>query len=97
MNNYEYIIACLPVLSPGWKYPEGKGFSHILEEIRNQLSASDSKVVDLLLQGLDPETLYRREDTGERMTGAALMYGGLSFPQAQGNYPAAQVHLTAEQ
>ncbi len=57
MNNYEYIIASLPVLSPDWKYPEGEGFDYILEEIRNQLSASDASTVDLLLKGLDPENL----------------------------------------
>ena len=48
------------------------------------------------LQGLDPEAEYRREDTGSKTTGAALMYGGISFPQPQGDYPAAQVLLTAE-
>jgi len=48
------------------------------------------------LQGLDPGRTYRREDTGETMTGAALMYGGISFPQFSGDYPAAQVRFTAQ-
>ena len=48
------------------------------------------------LQGLDPDRVYVREDTGDRFTGAALMYGGISFRQPTGDYPAAQVHLTAE-
>ena len=48
------------------------------------------------LQGLDPDRVYRREDTGERLTGAALMYGGISFPQFAGDYPAVQVYLKAE-
>ncbi len=46
------------------------------------------------LQGLDPEKTYLREDTGERLTGAALTEGGISLPQFQGDYPAAQIHLT---
>jgi len=46
------------------------------------------------LQGLDPDGTYRREDTGETVTGAALMYGGISFPPFMGDYPAAQVYLT---
>ena len=45
------------------------------------------------LQGLDPEKTYRREDTGEVWTGAALMYGGISFPQFSGDYPAKQIHF----
>ena len=45
------------------------------------------------LQGLDPERLYCREDTGEELTGAALMQGGFSFPQLQGEFPCTQVYL----
>ena len=45
------------------------------------------------LQGLDPERTYRREDTGEELTGAALMYGGFSLPQFSGDYPAVQILL----
>ena len=47
------------------------------------------------LQGLDPDRMYRREDTGETLSGAALMYGGISFPQFHGDWPAAQVYLCA--
>jgi len=45
------------------------------------------------LQGLDPDRIYTREDTGERLTGAALMYGGISLPQFAGDYPAVQIHF----
>lgn len=45
------------------------------------------------LQGLDPDGIYLREDTGERLTGAALMYGGISLPQFSGDYPAKQIHF----
>ena len=46
------------------------------------------------LQGLDPEKTYLREDTGERLTGAALTQGGISLPQFLGDYPSVQIHLT---
>ena len=45
------------------------------------------------MQGLEPEKIYFREDTGECMTGAALMYGGLSLPQFSGDYPALQIYF----
>ncbi|MBO4472098.1 MAG: alpha-galactosidase [Clostridia bacterium] len=47
------------------------------------------------LQGLDPEKTYCREDTGEKMTGAALMCGGVSFQQMMGDFPCTQVYLRA--
>ena len=47
------------------------------------------------LQGLDPAAVYRREDTGEETTGAALMYGGITLPQFSGDYPAVRVRLAA--
>ena len=47
------------------------------------------------LQGLDPAKTYRREDTGEELTGAALAYGGISLPQFSGDYPAVQIRFTA--
>ena len=49
------------------------------------------------LQGLEPDKVYRREDTGETMTGAALMCGGISLEQFHGDYPAKQMYLKAEQ
>lgn len=48
------------------------------------------------LQGLDPERIYRREDTDETMTGVALMSAGISFPQFRGGFPAQQIYLRAE-
>ena len=47
------------------------------------------------LQGLDPERIYCREDTGEKLTGAALMYGGISLPQFAGDYPATQIYFNS--
>ena len=53
MNNYEYIIASLPVLQEGYRGPLAA--DAILEEIREQLSASDAAQLQLVLDGWNPE------------------------------------------
>lgn len=57
MNNYEYIIACLPVISS----TEGAGVSidasALLDDIRSQCSGQDVKVIDFLCRGFDGSTL----------------------------------------
>ena len=45
------------------------------------------------LRGLIPEARYRLEGTERICTGAALMYGGYSFPPVWGDYPAHQLHF----
>ncbi|MGX8728389.1 MAG: GH36 C-terminal domain-containing protein, partial [Lachnospiraceae bacterium] len=45
------------------------------------------------LKGLDPEAVYRIEEDEGEYTGAALMYGGYSFPRVLGDYPSVQLHL----
>ena len=56
MNNYEYIIASLPVIEQG-----GRGSSldadSLVEEIRGQLSKRDDRTVAMLLDGFDSEKL----------------------------------------
>ena len=63
MDNYAYIIASLPVLNQE-DHPEHFVAEEILAEIREQLSAHDNSVLDLLLEGYDPDKLdaefYRR-------------------------------------
>ena len=44
------------------------------------------------LKGLDEAGVYRAEETGERLSGAALMYGGYSYLPLSGDYPAIQIH-----
>lgn len=51
MDNYEYIIASLPTLTPEYKYPEGEDFDSVVESIRSQLSEKDAQVLDALLEG----------------------------------------------
>ena len=57
MDNYEYIIASLPVLTPEYKYPEGENFDSCLEHIRAQLSEKDAAVLDTLLEGFRAQEL----------------------------------------
>ena len=49
MNNYEYIIASLPVLQAGYRGPLDA--DTIVEEIREQLSATDAASLQLVLDG----------------------------------------------
>ena len=59
MNNYEYIISSLPAISLDWKFGEGSSFDTYIEWIKSQLSGSDIKVVDRLLDGFKDENLNR--------------------------------------
>ena len=45
------------------------------------------------LEGLDPEAMYRDEDTGTEYPGAGLMSAGIPIPSRTGEYQAFQVHL----
>ena len=49
------------------------------------------------LKGLDPDRIYRAEETGEAVSGAALMYGGYSYPLLCGDYPAILMHWVSEE
>ncbi len=59
MNNYEYIISSLPAISLDWKFGEGTSFDTYVGWIKSQLSDSDIKVVDRLLDGFKDENLNR--------------------------------------
>ena len=57
MNNYEYIVASLPVLRLD-DLKTGKGLAEkLLGEIRSQLSGRDNAVLDFLLLSYDPDQL----------------------------------------
>ncbi len=57
MNNYEYIIASLPVLQRDSRAPEGFSAEAVEEEIRSQLDERDCRIFDFLLSGFQPESL----------------------------------------
>jgi len=64
MNNYTYIVSSLPVILKDKTSADEIRTDEVLEEIRSQLSASDGKILDLVLEGLEPDMLcegfYRR-------------------------------------
>lgn len=57
MNNYEYIVAGLPVIEPGSRLGSSSAANAITNDIREQLSNKDNALVTMLLDGFDPEKL----------------------------------------
>ena len=57
MDNYEYIVASLPVLRQDDAKDINLDAGALVDEIREQLSAHDRTVLDQLLAGYDPEQL----------------------------------------
>lgn len=55
MNNYEYIVASLPVIASDYRGPLDT--DAIISEIRSQLSPKDEAVLDTLLKGFDSDCL----------------------------------------
>ena len=50
MNNYEYIVASLPDITPGWKFGE-KTPEDYIEEIVSLCSDKDSETIEFLMEG----------------------------------------------
>lgn len=57
MNNYEYIVASLPVIEPDSRLGSSSAANAIIDDIREQLSNKDNALVTMLLDGFDPEKL----------------------------------------
>ena len=57
MNNYEFIIAGLPVLSQDFREAESLDVDAVVEEILEGLDDKDKEAVGKLLDGFDPEKL----------------------------------------
>ena len=55
MNNYEYIVASLPVIASDYRGPLDT--DAIISEIRSQLSPKDEAVLDTLLKGFASDSL----------------------------------------
>lgn len=69
MNNYEYIIAGLPVLSYDWKAASGMDPDEVVGDIRQLLGEKDNALVDILEAGFDESRLseeFYREALGSR-------------------------------
>ena len=69
MSNFEYIISSLPYLTADFKYAEGQGFGHVIEEIRDNLGERDSAVLDFLLRG------FQANELGPDFYAQALQHG----------------------
>lgn len=69
MNNYEYIIAGLPVLGRDSSTVTQIDEEGIIAEIREQCDERDRRTIDFLLSGYDPENL------GEDFYNRALSHG----------------------
>ena len=53
----------------------------------------NAPLIHVRMKGLDPKGIYRNMTDGKQYTGAALMYGGCSFPLMLGDYSAVQWHF----
>lgn len=64
MNNYEYIIASLPLIKLDERAGGSVDASSVIEEIRSQLSDRDDRLMELLLESYNPDkldaALYRK-------------------------------------
>ena len=57
MDNYEYIVASLPVIRQEDTRTDSLVVSELVDEIRGQLSGRDQSVLDQFLSGYDSEQL----------------------------------------
>lgn len=56
-RNYEYIIAGLPDISPDWRGADADTVDSIIQDIREQCSSADNKLIDILLDGYQDDKL----------------------------------------
>ena len=68
MDNYEYIVASLPVLRPEDSRSDNVNAEALIAEIREQLSGRDLAVLDQLLAGYDAGQLTEDFSNGSAST-----------------------------
>ena len=59
MNNYEYLIASLPDITPDWKDSGEMSGDAFVDWLREGCSDSDRKLIDFLREGFAAETLKK--------------------------------------
>ena len=59
MNNYEYLIASLPDITPDWKDSGEMSGDAFVDWLREGCSDSDRKLIDFLREGFDAENLNK--------------------------------------
>ena len=79
-----------------WQFVAKDGSESLVNMVVNS-PQPNSLLIHIRLKGLEPEAVYVMEGEGRRFTGAALMYGGYTFPMMSGDYPAVQFRLVREQ
>jgi alpha-galactosidase len=79
-----------------WQFVARDGSETLVNMVVNS-PQPNSLLIHIRLKGLDPEAVYVLDNDGSRYSGAALMYGGFTFPLMSGDYPAEQIHFVREQ
>ncbi len=75
-----------------WQFVARDGSETLVNMVVNR-PQPNSALVHVRLKGLDPDGLYQIDGKGRQYLGAALMYGGYTFPLLWGDYPSMQVHF----
>lgn len=77
-----------------WEYAEQHGKKAVLY-VTMLAAACNPPAAYVRMKGLCAEKLYYIEETGQRCTGAALMYGGLPIPRfMEAEYDTWRIHIT---
>lgn len=82
-------------LFQAWEFVSPDGAKALMNVVVKAPQAN-APLIHLHLKGLDAGAIYWIEETWEKISGAALMYGGYALPQLTGDYPALQLHLRRE-
>lgn len=78
-----------------WEFVSEDGMEALVSLVVTDVRANP-EFPFIRLQGLREDVLYRAEGTNLLISGAALMYGGYTLPAQTGDYPAVQIHFTAD-
>ena len=84
-----------PLPVRGWRFgpPEEKSLAVI--DFVQVYSRLEQRSLRLPLAGLDPARRYRCQKTGQVLSGAGWMYGGLPLPKLKGDYLSCLIVLEA--
>lgn len=93
-NYYRLTNAMTDRFFTAWQYSSPDGTEALLNLVVLSPQATPC-AMHVCLRGLDPDRMYRLEGTCSQFSGAALMYGGYTFPRMYGDYPSAQLHFIA--
>ncbi len=75
-----------------WQYVSRDKSTSLVSVVVARTRANEP-LINLRLKGLDPGAIYEIRETGEKISGAALMYGGYTLWQMHGDFPSVQLHV----